>query len=95
MHYSSLDNLQYYINFLSAVPREYTTIGNFHAQISNTEYAICLHHTWSRIDVMVEIARVCPIKERNQTFVQNYFGSCKNDCIKAIMNFYKEHDMKN
>ena len=37
---------------------------------------------------MLNLAEVCAIKERNKTFMNNYFGNCNILGISDIMIFY-------
>ena len=93
LHYSNEKRIERFINLISAMSPENTTWGNFHAYYHpNESYAVCLHHTWGNINIMVDIAKYCPIKERNKTRVNNYFGKCKAKCISAIMDYYHKLD---
>ena len=59
---------------------------------SSETYAVSIHQTWVNADVMLNIAQICSIKERDENKVRNYFGKCNDDCIKKIMEYYKKID---
>ena len=90
--YSDDYQLQRFINFYAQKPIQGKRIGYIKALFGNNSYAVSLHHIYSRTSIMVNLAEVCPIKERNETLVNDYFGKCKYKCIKAIMKYYHSLD---
>ena len=93
LHYTIEERPQRFINLISGKPTERTSLGNFHAYFTNDQsYAVALHHTYNRVDIMVNMAQFCPIKERDQNLVRNYFGKCRDFCIKEVMKYYHKLD---
>ena len=65
-------------------------LGDIHARNSVTQYATIIHHTWTSIELMKNMLKHCPIKERNPPKVQKYFGKCGKECVTSLM-AYLEH----
>ena len=96
LYYSDETKLQRFINFWARRPITGDSIGYVKAFNGNdNNYAICLHHIYKRNNIMLNLAEVCPIKERNKTLVNDYFGKCNERCISDIMNYYNKLDHKN
>ena len=89
LKFSKNSRTQRFINLISGKPVEKAKYGYYHAHYSKYHYAVCLHHTWSNYDIMVNMAEYCPIKERNETLIRDYFGKCNDYCIYRIMEYYK------
>ena len=90
--YNDDTKLERFVNLISGKPVEKTNIGNYHALFSSETYAVSIHQTWVNADVMLNIAQICSIKERDENKVRDYFGKCNDDCIKKIMEYYKKID---
>ena len=95
LNYSDPGKANRFINMINAHGAEKASLGNYHAILSNNQkYAVCIHHTWFKIRVFLDIAKFCPIQERNPVLVKKYFGKCKKSCIKRIMHYYEKLDNK-
>ena len=86
LYYSNDTKLERFINLVNN--RERNQLPNFHAHFSNNnQYAVSVHHTWQRKQVMLNIVQICPIKERDPKLVRDYFGKCNDGCFRTIMNY--------
>ena len=83
---------QRFINLISGRPVEKAKYGDFHAHFSKNSYAVSIHQIYMSRDIMANIVEYCPIKERNETLIKDYFSKCDDICIERIMKYLHEID---
>ena len=87
LFYSDDKKIERFVNLISSQPIE-GSFGNIHAIFSKEEYAVALHHIWSRPNILINISQYCMIHETNKTLAKDYFGKCNEKCINQIWERY-------
>ena len=65
--------------------RTFQSLGNIHAFSSSTDFALTIHQIYVRNSLFGDIAKACPIPDKEKDVVHKYFGRCDIDCINVVM----------
>ena len=88
LHYSDITQPEPVVNLWNW--RLSGSFGYAHAQKSTSVYATIIHHTHKNATLNVEIAKACPIIERNLSLIIKYFGKCERECYSSVTKYFSD-----